>query len=164
MSLTKYLDLPLFSKNRIAIKFSRLFFTVSVYQDGKKVIKEDGKYCIENDLGQKKYLKLKRKLLDPIPQISFDDEEYKSLVFHSLNTAEKSLSLLPLILFILGGVNIITFLMVYIGINLSYWTMYKYNDTIKKVLLCLFVTLCCSSIGIYLEIIAINYLRSIHHT
>jgi len=164
MSLTKYLDLPLFSKNRIAVKISRMFFTISLYQDGKKVKKEKGKYFIENNLGQKKEIKFKRKIFDPIPLISFDNEEYKPLLLNSLNTAEKSLALLPLILFILGGVNIITFLMSYIGVNISYWIMYKSNDLIKKVLLSLFVTLSCSSIGIYLEIIAINYLRSVHHT
>lgn len=163
MSLTKYLDLPLFSKNRIAIKISKLFFTVSLYQDGKKVKKEKGKYFIENNLGQKKEIKFKRKMFDPIPLISFDNGEYKSLLFHQLNVAEKSLALLPIILFILGGVNIITFLISYIGIAISYWIMYKSSDLIKKVLLSLFVTLSCSSIGIYLEIMAINYLRSIHH-
>ena len=73
MSLTKYLDLPLFSKNRIAIKISKLFFTISLYQDGKKVKKEKGKYFIENNLGQKKEIKFKRKMLDPIPLISFDN-------------------------------------------------------------------------------------------
>ena len=82
MSLTKYLDLPLFSKNRIAIKISKLFFTISLYQDGKKVKKEKGKYFIENNLGQKKEIKFKRKMLDPIPLISFDNGEYKSLLFH----------------------------------------------------------------------------------
>ena len=51
-------------------------------------------------------------MLDPIPLISFDNGEHKSLLFHQLNVAEKSLALLPIILFILGGVNIITFLIV----------------------------------------------------
>lgn len=163
MSLTKYIELPLFSKGRIAIKISKLFFTISLYQDGKKVKKEKGKYIIENDLGQKKDIMFKRKGFDPIPLISFDNEEYKSLLFHQLNIAEKSLALLPLILFILGGVNIITFFISYVGVVLSYWMMYKSTDIIKKVLIALFISLACCSIGIYLEITAINYLRNIHH-
>ncbi len=163
MSLNKYLDLPLFSKKRINIKISKLFFTFSLYQDGKKVKKENGKYLLENDLGQTKEIRFKRKAFDPIPLISFDNEEYKSLIYHQLNIAEKSLALLPLILFILGGVNIITFLVSYIGIVAAYWIMYTSKDIIKKVLISLFISLACSSIGIYLELIAINYLRNIHN-
>lgn len=163
MSLNKYLDLPLFSKKRINIKISKLFFTFSLYQDGKKVKKENGKYLLENDLGQTKEIRFKRKAFDPIPLISFDNEEYKSLIYHQLNIAEKILALLPLILFILGGVNIITFLVSYIGIVAAYWIMYTSKDIIKKVLISLFISLACSSIGIYLELIAINYLRNIHN-
>lgn len=155
----KYLSLPMFSRNRIALKISRLFFTAKIYQDGKVVKKTQGKYLIEDDTGKVVKLKLKRDFLDPIPKVELESGE-RIQFYSTLTPFEKALALLPLILFFVGGVNIITLLFSLIGVNMSYWVMYKNHDIIKKVLLALLMTLITSSACIYVELWLLSLLRS----
>lgn len=155
----KYLSLPMFSRNRIAIKISRLFFTAKIYQDGKTIKKTQGKYLLEDDTGKILSLTLKRDFLDPIPKVELESGE-KIQFYSTLTLFEKALALLPLLLFFVGGVNIITLLFSLIGVNLSYWVMYKNHDTIKKVLLALLMTLMTSSACIYVELWLLSLLRS----
>lgn len=155
----KHLSLPMFSRNRIAIKISRLFFTAKIYQDGKAIKKTQGKYLLEDDTGKVLSLTLKRDFLDPIPKIELESGE-KIQFYSTLTPFEKALALLPLLLFFVGGVNIITLLFSLIGVNLSYWVMYKNHDIIKKVLLALLMTLMTSSACIYVELWLLSLLRS----
>ncbi len=90
-----------FSKNKLSLTTAGFFRGSKIFLNDRELSKEKRKYIAQNDQNEQVTIKLKNRLIDPIPKVEIDDQEIE--IAPPLKIIEYIWMALPVLLVFGGG-------------------------------------------------------------